>query len=109
MSTNQSNAQQTRILGGTKWLTSGQNGPGTFHFNTDNSGTYTPSGDPEVKFYWWQSGNSFWMQEKDRGSGWFSIIEGQLTAKNTGNGQFVVAQQKSDGVYVVPFNMTLKS
>tara|TARA_R110001599_G_scaffold109575_1_gene273143 strand:+ start:4793 stop:5125 length:333 start_codon:yes stop_codon:yes gene_type:complete len=106
MDTSNSNTQETVNLSGTKWSVTTQNVQGTFHFKTDNTGTYITDADPETKFYWWQSGNSFWMQQRGENSEWFSIMEGQLTADNLGGGQFVVAKKKDNTVYLSSFDMT---
>lgn len=107
MESNKSVAQEIFSLNGTKWsVTTGSNTLGTFHFKNDNSGTYTTESDPEVKFYWWLNGSSFWTQEKDSDAGWFSIMVGRLTADNIGSGQIVVAQQGQDAVYSTHFSMT---
>lgn len=106
MDTSNSSTQKTVSLGGTKWSVTTQNVKGTFHFKTDNTGTYITGVDPEIKFYWWQNDSSFWTQQRDENSEWFSIMQGQLTADNIGSGQIVVAQQGQDTVYLTQFSMT---
>ncbi|MFT6504008.1 MAG: hypothetical protein ACJASQ_004148 [Crocinitomicaceae bacterium] len=91
-----------------KWSVSAStNGPGSFEFKDDNTGIYMLDNEP-VKFYWWQKGNSFWMQKQLSEAGWLEIFEGNLTPNNTGSGKIIAAEQVNGSIYLVDFTMTKK-
>lgn len=98
---------ETFNLSGTWTISSPTNGPGTFTFNTNNSGTYKFEGEQGKKdFYWWTSNNSFWMQISNGANGWMEIIEGKLSSNTAGSGNIIAAEQGESMIAIAAFTMS---
>lgn len=104
------NSHEISSLGNTTWsVITSPNITATFKFKNDNTVSYTTNVDPTVDFFWWQKGNSFWMQPIKDTKGYFSLIEGKLSSNTKGSGKIIVGKQGNDGIYITEYTMTKNS
>ena len=104
------NSEEISNLEGSTWsFSTNPNVTGTFEFKNDNTASYTTNLDQKVDLFWWQKGNSFWMQQKNGSKGYLSIMEGQLTTDTKGHGRIIVGEQGNGAIYISEFTMTKSS